>query len=98
MPTESNPPIQQTRTEHSVFQNKTYWYIAAKSKELRTKPIRVMLWNEPIALFRDANGTPQRDDPNRIEIENPNQIEIGNRNRIEIELKSKIEIEIENQN
>lgn len=43
----------------SVFQNRTYWYIAAKSTELKTKPIRVTLWNEPLVLFRNAQGHPK---------------------------------------
>ena len=46
-------------TKNSVFQNRSYWYIAAASTELKNKPIRVMLWNEPLVLFRDADGLPQ---------------------------------------
>lgn len=42
--------------QHSLFQNRSYWYIAARSKELKKKPIRVTLWNEPLVLFRDAQG------------------------------------------
>lgn len=46
-------------TKHSVFQNRSYWYIAAKSTDLKSKPIRAMLWNEPVVLFRDNEGLPQ---------------------------------------
>ena len=45
-------------TKNSVFQNRKYWYIAAKSTKLKKKPIRVTLWNEPLVLFRDSQGTP----------------------------------------
>ena len=53
-----NTPTEQSSIK-SIFQNRTYWYIAAKSTDLKTKPIRVTLWNEPLVLFRDAKGHPK---------------------------------------
>ena len=44
-------------SRHSLFENRSYWYIAAKSTALRSKPIRVMLWGDPIVLFRDSHGS-----------------------------------------
>jgi phenylpropionate dioxygenase-like ring-hydroxylating dioxygenase large terminal subunit len=57
MLSESNTPINPARTEHSIFHNRNYWYIAASSKKIKKKPIRVMLWNTPIVLFRDTSGS-----------------------------------------
>lgn len=42
--------------KHSLFQNQCYWYIAAKSKELKKSPLHTTLWNTPLVLFRDAQG------------------------------------------
>ena len=42
--------------KHSIFHNYAYWYIVAQSKQLKKKPIRVMLWGRPLVLFRDSHA------------------------------------------
>lgn len=37
---------------------KNFWYVAAWNHELGQKPLGRMILNEPIVLFRDANGAP----------------------------------------
>jgi phenylpropionate dioxygenase-like ring-hydroxylating dioxygenase large terminal subunit len=36
--------------------NPNYWYVVARSNEVKTKPLGVTLWNQPIILFRDNQG------------------------------------------
>ncbi len=33
-----------------------YWYIAARSKDLKDKPLSVRIWDTPLVLFRDSQG------------------------------------------
>lgn len=36
--------------------NPNHWYVVARSSEVKTKPIGVILWNQAIALYRDSEG------------------------------------------
>ena len=50
-------PTQLKKTgRYSTYKNYAYWYIAALSTELKKKPIRVVLWDTPLVLFRDEKG------------------------------------------
>jgi len=40
----------------SFYPAHTYWYIAAKSKELQQKPLQVRIWGTPFVLFRNGQG------------------------------------------
>ena len=35
--------------------NPNHWYVVARSCEIKTQPVGVILWNQPIVLFRDNN-------------------------------------------
>ena len=37
---------------------RNHWYVAAKSDEVKNKPFRRIFLNEPVVLFRTADGTP----------------------------------------
>ena len=52
-----SPTLLKKTDRYSTYENYPYWYIAATSKELKQKPIRVFLWGTPIVLFRDESGT-----------------------------------------
>lgn len=39
-------------------QLKSYWYIAAEAKELRSRPLARTVLGEPLVLFRQSNGHP----------------------------------------
>ena len=43
----------------SVAQAKPYWYVACLSKELKSKPLSIRIWDTPIVLFRDEQGIPR---------------------------------------
>jgi phenylpropionate dioxygenase-like ring-hydroxylating dioxygenase large terminal subunit len=45
-----------TRGHASVARVTRAWYIAARSEELRAKPIVSRIWDMPIVLFRDGEG------------------------------------------
>lgn len=36
--------------------NLNHWYVVARSHEVKTQPLGVTLWNQPIVLFRDRAG------------------------------------------
>lgn len=36
--------------------NPNHWYVVARSPEVGTHPLGVMVWHQPIVLFRDATG------------------------------------------
>lgn len=36
--------------------NLNHWYVVARSTEVKTQPLGVILWNEAIVLYRDAQG------------------------------------------
>ena len=36
--------------------NPDYWYVVARSDEVTDQPHGVVLWEEAIVLYRDANG------------------------------------------
>lgn len=38
--------------------NPNHWYAVARSRELKDKPLGVVLWHEAILLYRDSQGTP----------------------------------------
>jgi len=37
--------------------NPNHWYVVARSTEVQTQPLGVILWNHPIVLYRDDKGT-----------------------------------------
>lgn len=37
--------------------NLNHWYVVARSSEVQTQPLDVMLWEQPIVLYRDNSGT-----------------------------------------
>jgi phenylpropionate dioxygenase-like ring-hydroxylating dioxygenase large terminal subunit len=39
--------------------NPNHWYVVARSVELTTKPLGVVLWQQPIVLYRDSQGQVQ---------------------------------------
>jgi renierapurpurin 18,18'-hydroxylase len=39
--------------------NVNHWYVVARSAEVTTKPLGVVLWQQPIVLYRDAQGQVQ---------------------------------------
>ena len=39
--------------------NLNYWYVVARSEQVKTTPLGVKLWNQNIVLFRDSQGTIQ---------------------------------------
>lgn len=41
-----------------VTQLKNYWYIAAESAEIGSRPLGITILGEPVVLFRQADGTP----------------------------------------
>ena len=52
-----------TDEPHSTFDKTSgdltnFWYIAARSKELRKKPIQRRIFSQNIALFRDSDNKP----------------------------------------
>jgi phenylpropionate dioxygenase-like ring-hydroxylating dioxygenase large terminal subunit len=57
-----NTPLQKSNImEHAasvITQLKDFWYIAAESRELNSRPVRRTLLGEPLVLFRKANGSP----------------------------------------
>lgn len=36
--------------------NLNYWYVVARSTEVKTQPLSVVLWNQPIVIYRDSIG------------------------------------------
>ena len=36
--------------------NEHYWYVAARSDEVKERPMRVVVWKQAIALYRDPNN------------------------------------------
>ncbi|MBF1999731.1 MAG: aromatic ring-hydroxylating dioxygenase subunit alpha [Synechococcales cyanobacterium M58_A2018_015] len=36
--------------------NPNHWYVVARSTEVGTQPLGIVLWHQPIVLFRDATG------------------------------------------
>ena len=36
--------------------NLNYWYVVARSTEVKTQPLSVVLWNQPIVIYRDSTG------------------------------------------
>ncbi|MBD2040462.1 aromatic ring-hydroxylating oxygenase subunit alpha [Microcoleus sp. FACHB-672] len=51
-----SPTIQQQKIRQLEI-NPNHWYIVALSREIKTQPIGITLWNQPIVLFRDNTGT-----------------------------------------
>ncbi|MEM7065854.1 MAG: aromatic ring-hydroxylating dioxygenase subunit alpha [Cyanobacteria bacterium P01_B01_bin.77] len=37
--------------------NPNHWYVVAQSSELSTQPLAVVLWQQPIVLYRDSHST-----------------------------------------
>ena len=37
---------------------RNHWYVAATGQEVKNKPFRRIILNEPVVLFRTADGTP----------------------------------------
>ncbi|MEO0541692.1 MAG: Rieske 2Fe-2S domain-containing protein, partial [Cyanobacteria bacterium P01_A01_bin.105] len=37
--------------------NPNHWYVVAQSSELSDAPLGVVLWHQPIVLYRDRNQT-----------------------------------------
>jgi renierapurpurin 18,18'-hydroxylase len=37
--------------------NRDRWYVVARSSEVQERPVGVILWKQPIVLYRDATGT-----------------------------------------
>src|SRR5215831_15600924 len=46
------------RTEEWPMFLRNYWYVAASDEEVGRKPLRRLILNEPVALFRLEDGTP----------------------------------------
>jgi renierapurpurin 18,18'-hydroxylase len=46
----------QSRDVRQLGINPNHWYVVARSIEVTTKPVGVMLWKEAIALYRDTTG------------------------------------------
>ena len=36
--------------------NKNHWYVVARSIEVKSQPVSIILWHQPIVLYRDQNG------------------------------------------
>jgi len=36
--------------------NPNHWYVVALSKEVRSDPVGVVIWNQPVCVFRDSQG------------------------------------------
>ncbi len=36
--------------------NPNHWYVVARSSEVKTQPLSVVLWNQPIVLYRECGG------------------------------------------
>ena len=49
---------QGTKRRYSVAWVRNHWYVAAASKQLKTKPLPQTILDTPLVLFRDADGTP----------------------------------------
>ena len=39
--------------------NPNHWYVVAKSSEVLSSPLAVIIWNQSIVLYRDDSGTVQ---------------------------------------
>lgn len=49
-------PITQTRDVRKLGINLNHWYVVAQSNELKTQPLGVTLWHQPIVIYRDSSG------------------------------------------
>lgn len=59
MQNNSKPSPSQTTQHHDIRQvgiNPNHWYVVACSTEVKTQPVGVTLWNQPIVLYRDRAG------------------------------------------
>lgn len=60
--TSASVPCSQTASNQDVRSlgiNPNHWYVVARSDEVMEQPVGVVLWNEAIVLFRDAEGNIQ---------------------------------------
>jgi phenylpropionate dioxygenase-like ring-hydroxylating dioxygenase large terminal subunit len=53
----SSDALTQHRDIRQLGINLNHWYAVARSAEVKAQPVGVVLWNQPIVLFRDSTGT-----------------------------------------
>jgi len=45
-----------TRNLRSCGINLNHWYVVARSTEVEAQPLGVVLWNQPLVIYRDRQG------------------------------------------
>jgi len=49
-------PLTQSRHIRQLAINPNHWYVVAKSNEVKTQPLGITLWHQPIVIYRDSAG------------------------------------------
>ena len=49
-------PATASRDIRQLGINPNHWYVVARSTEVKAQPLGVILWNQPIVLYRDSTG------------------------------------------